>query len=102
MLVRRVAQKSDLLPVTATPFTEQEMNAQAESLAPRELVVECLRLQTACRLAIWGKVGQPSGEGFRDVSKPIHYSSRQRSNDIRAGCAAEPVRDGSSQHGFVG
>ena len=40
MLVDRVAQKSDLLPVTTTPFTEQEMNSQAKPLAKRELAVE--------------------------------------------------------------
>ena len=42
MLVGRIPQKSDLLPITAAPFTEQEMNTQAEPLAPRELAVERL------------------------------------------------------------
>ncbi len=51
MLVRRVAQKLDLFPVTATPFTEQEMNTQAEPLAQRKFAVECLRLQTGRRFA---------------------------------------------------
>ena len=52
MLVGRIPQKSDLLPIAAAPFTEHEMNTQAEPLTPRELAVECLRLQTGCRLAI--------------------------------------------------
>src|SRR5207245_7727501 len=51
MLVGRVAQKSDLLSVTATPFTEQEMNTQAKPLAQRKFAVECLRLQTGRRFA---------------------------------------------------
>ena len=42
MLVGRISQKSDLLPITAAPFTEQEMNTQAKTLAQRELAVECL------------------------------------------------------------
>ena len=40
MLVGRLAQKSDLLPITAAPFTKQEMNTQAESLAQRKCAVE--------------------------------------------------------------
>ena len=40
MLVGSVAQKSDLLSVAATPFTEQEMKPQSEALAKRELAVE--------------------------------------------------------------
>ena len=51
MLVGRVAQKSDLLSVAATPFTEHEMKPQAEPLAKRELAVELLRLQTGRGLA---------------------------------------------------
>ena len=51
MLVGRIPQKSDLLPITAAPFTEHEMNTQAEPLTQRELVFECLRLQTGRRLA---------------------------------------------------
>jgi len=39
MLAGRMAQKTDLLSVAATPFTEQEMNTQAEPAAQRELVV---------------------------------------------------------------
>jgi len=42
MLVGRRAQKSDLLHIAAAPFTKHEMNTQAESLAQRELAVECL------------------------------------------------------------
>ena len=42
MLVGRISQKSDLLPITAAPFTEQEINRQAKPLAQRELPVECL------------------------------------------------------------
>jgi len=51
MLLGRIAQKSDLLPVTATPFTEQEMNSKAESLTQRKFAVERLRLQKGCRFA---------------------------------------------------
>ena len=102
MLVGRIPQKSDLLPITAAPFTEQEMNTQAESLAQRELVVECLRLQTGRRLATRRKVAQPSGKGFRGVSNPIHCSFRQRTTDIRTGCTVEPVLHGLSQYKFVG
>jgi hypothetical protein len=39
MFVGRMAQKSDLFSVAAAPFTEQEMNTQAEPAAQRELVV---------------------------------------------------------------
>jgi hypothetical protein len=42
MLVGHIPQKSDLLPITTAPFTEQEMNTKAEPLAQRELAVECL------------------------------------------------------------
>jgi len=68
MLVGRVAQKSDLLSVTATPFTEQEMNTQAKSLAQGKFAVECLRLETGRRFAAWGKISEPSNEGFHDFN----------------------------------
>ena len=36
----RRAQKRDLLPITATPFAEHEVEAKAEPLEKRELTVE--------------------------------------------------------------
>src|SRR5436190_13943733 len=51
MVVGGIAQKSDLLSVTATPFTEQEMSTQAKLLAQGKFSVECLRLQTGRRFA---------------------------------------------------
>jgi len=40
MVMRRVAQKNDLFPVTTAPLAKHKMNAQAEPLAKCECAVE--------------------------------------------------------------
>ena len=53
MLPRRVSQETDLLSVAATPSAKEQVQAQAESLAKRELAVERVRLQAGRLLAVW-------------------------------------------------
>jgi hypothetical protein len=63
--MRRIAQQTDLLAITAAPLAEHQMKPQAEPFQTRELMVEGLRLQADGFLAIRGNGGEPASEGFQ-------------------------------------
>jgi hypothetical protein len=67
MLARRIVQETDLLSISATPLTKQEMDPQAKSLHQGEFALECLRLKAAGLLASGRQQGNRFGKRFHQI-----------------------------------
>jgi hypothetical protein len=64
MLASGVAEEANLFSVPATPFAEEEVHPQTNSLHQRQLSVESLRLKATSLLASEGQQGNRFGKRF--------------------------------------
>jgi len=67
MLARGIVEETNLLSVSATPLTKQEMHLQANSLHQGEFPIKCLRLKAAGLLASGGQQGNRFGKRFHQI-----------------------------------
>src|ERR1051325_10300473 len=83
MLMRCIAQKSELPAIATTPLAEAQMQPQAKPLKKRQLAIKGIRLQAGGLLAVGRKRGDASEEGFTQVGEPVHFVAQRRINSIQ-------------------
>jgi hypothetical protein len=66
-------QQTDLLSITPAPFAEEQVKTEAEPFHAWEPMVKSFRLQTESFLAARRNGGEPSGEGFQEAFRLLHY-----------------------------
>jgi hypothetical protein len=76
MLVNRLAQKTNLLSVPPTPFAEQQVNAQSQSLWKRKRVVQRLGLKPTRLTAVRGQFANCKSQTRESTFQEFHLSSR--------------------------
>src|SRR5436190_1709629 len=86
MVAGSVLQEANLFSVPATPFAQEEVHLQANSLKHRQFSIKSLRLKAAGLLATRRNQRDPFGKGFRQVGKPIHSTSDQCHPSKNARC----------------
>ncbi len=73
VVMRGITKEMDMPAITATPFAEEQMDAQAQPLRKGQGMVKRLGLKTRYLPAVWGEFTRAPEQGFQDVHHPVHH-----------------------------
>jgi hypothetical protein len=91
MLASCVAEEANLFSVAATPFAEEEVDPQTNSLDQRQFSVESLRLKATSLLARGGQQRNRFGKRFHLI-RLISYRHALRSSTLLSGATWNPYK----------